>query len=161
VGVLHASTKAAICLCFSVSMYRPNLLGTGTMTFPHVSYLFVERSLELRRVIGRKSSPRNEHKVLGAKIRSSKREVSPKVGWHIETKVCWAHPKGCWPQPDLIALRKHLRHRAPPRNPVEGLPVERDSARDGLQTGRGSAEKLTPSRWSQPVAKTHSRCDIQ
>lgn len=36
-----------------------------------------------------------------------------------------------------------------------------DSAGDGLQTGRESAEKLAPSRWSQPVAKTHSQCDIQ
>jgi transposase-like protein len=30
-----------------------------------------------------------------------------------------------------------------------------------FKTGRGSAEKLAPSRWPQPVAKTRSRCDIQ
>ena len=58
-------------------------------------------------------------------------------------------------QPD----RKHLRHRAPPHDPIEGLPVEQDRARDGLQTGRGRAEKLAPSRRPQPVAKTRSRCD--
>jgi hypothetical protein len=27
---------------------------------------------------------------------------------------------------------------SPPHDPVEGLPVEQDSARDGLQTGRGA-----------------------
>ena len=44
--------------------------------------------------------------------------------------------------------RKHLRHRAPPHHPIEGLSVERDRARDGLQTGRGRTEKLAPSRRS-------------
>src|SRR3954452_25310267 len=57
--------------------------------------------------------------------------------------------------------RKHLRHRAPPHHPIEGLSVERDRARHGLQTGRGCTEKLAPSRWPQPVAKTRSWCDIQ
>jgi hypothetical protein len=42
---------------------------------------------------------------------------------------------------------------APPHDPVEGLPVEQDRARDGLQAARGRAEKLAPSRRSQPVAK--------
>ena len=60
-------------------------------------------------------------------------------------------------QPD----RKHLRHRAPPHDPIKGLSIQQDGARDCLQTGRGSAEKLAPSRWPQPVAKTRSRCDIQ
>ena len=57
--------------------------------------------------------------------------------------------------------RKHLRHRAPPHHPIEGLSVERDRARHGLQTGRGRTEKLAPSRRSQPFAKTRSRCDIR
>jgi transposase-like protein len=50
---------------------------------------------------------------------------------------------------------------APPHDPIEGLPVQQDGARDGLQTARGCAEKLASSRWPQPVAKTRSRCDIQ
>src|SRR6202045_1698784 len=44
--------------------------------------------------------------------------------------------------------RKHLRHRAPPHHPIEGLPVERHRARDGLQTGRRRPEMLAPSRRS-------------
>src|SRR5258708_30788140 len=44
---------------------------------------------------------------------------------------------------------------------IEGLPVQQDRARDGLQTARSRAEKLAPSRRHQPVAKTRSRCDIQ
>ncbi|MGY4592776.1 hypothetical protein ACVWXL_000522 [Bradyrhizobium sp. GM22.5] len=57
--------------------------------------------------------------------------------------------------------RKHLRHRSPPHHPIEGLPVQQDGTRDGLQTARGRAEKLASSRWPQPVAKTRCRCDIQ
>ncbi|MFK4492310.1 hypothetical protein ABIA45_007388 [Bradyrhizobium sp. USDA 336] len=38
--------------------------------------------------------------------------------------------------------RKHLRDVCHPHDSVEGLPVEQDSAADGLQTDRGSAEKL-------------------
>ena len=53
--------------------------------------------------------------------------------------------------------RKHLRYRAPPHDPIEGLPVQQDGARDGLQTARGRAEKLASSRWPQPVAKTRPR----
>ena len=49
----------------------------------------------------------------------------------------------------------------PPHHPIEGLPVQQDGTRDGLQTARGRAEKLASSRWPQPVAKTRSRCDIQ
>jgi len=56
--------------------------------------------------------------------------------------------------------RKHLRHRAPPHDPIEGLYVQQHRARDGLQTARSRAEKLAPSRRPQPVAKTRSRCDI-
>ena len=78
-------------LCFDVST-QPARNGHDDVSSRKL--LLVERSLELRRVIGRKSSPRNERQVLEAKIKSSKREVSPKVGWHIETKVCWVHPRG-------------------------------------------------------------------
>src|SRR5207302_10753539 len=42
--------------------------------------------------------------------------------------------------------RKALRHRGPPHDPIEGLSVEQDRARDGLQTARGRTEKLAPSR---------------
>jgi transposase-like protein len=57
--------------------------------------------------------------------------------------------------------RKHLLNRAPSHGPIEGLLIQQDGACDGFQTGRGRAEKLAPTRWSQPVAKTRSRCDIQ
>jgi putative transposase len=57
-------------------------------------------------------------------------------------------------------IEKHLRYCAPSHDPIEGLPVQQDRARDGLQTARGRAEKLASSRWPQPVAKTRSRCDI-
>ena len=43
-------------------------------------------------------------------------------------------------QPD----RKHLRHRAAQDDPIEGMPLEQDRARHGLQAGRGRAEKLAP-----------------
>jgi mutator family transposase len=42
-----------------------------------------------------------------------------------------------------------LRYRAPPHDPIEGLPVQQDGARDGLQTARGRVEKLASSRWPQ------------
>jgi hypothetical protein len=57
--------------------------------------------------------------------------------------------------------RKHLRYPAPPHDPIEGMPIQQDRARDGLQTGRGRSEKLASARWPPPVAKTHSRCDNQ
>ncbi len=43
-------------------------------------------------------------------------------------------------QPD----RKHLRDRAPPNHPIEGMPLEQDRARHGVQAGRGRAEDLAP-----------------
>jgi hypothetical protein len=42
------------CLCFSVSTYLSNLLGTGTRRLPGI--LFIERSLDFYRTIDRKSS---------------------------------------------------------------------------------------------------------
>src|SRR5258707_15124790 len=55
----HPTTKSREkCLCFSVSIYSSNLLGTGMVTFPHVHYYFVERSLDFYRTIDRKTSPR-------------------------------------------------------------------------------------------------------
>jgi len=55
---------------------------------------------------------------------------------------------------------KHVRNRAPSRDPVEGLPIEPHRAHHGFQACRSRAEKLaTPGR-PQPVAKTHSRCEI-
>jgi hypothetical protein len=46
---------------------------------------------------------------------------------------------------------KHLRYRAPPHDPIEGLPVQQDAS---------SSLKTIASAWSQPVAKTRPRCDI-
>src|SRR5919112_6553831 len=61
---------------------------------------------------------------------------------------------------DLEPDREHFRHRAAPHNPLEGLPVEQDGPRDGVQAGRRSAEKLAPARWPQSVAQAHSRCQV-
>src|SRR5205085_10849239 len=70
-------------------------------------------------------------------------------------------PAEHWKLADDQPHRKHLRHRSPPHHPIEGLPVQQDGTRDGLQTARGRAENLASSRWPQPVAKTRCRCDIQ
>ena len=40
------------------------------------------------------------------------------------------------------------------------LPMHRYRAGRGVQVGQGRAEKLAPSRWSQPVAKTDSGCEV-
>ena len=42
--------------------------------------------------------------------------------------------------------REHLRHRAPPYHPREGLPFEHNGARDDVQARRGRTEKLAPAR---------------
>jgi len=52
--------------------------------------------------------------------------------------------------------RKHVRHRAPPNNPIKRLPVEQYRPRHGLQVGRRCAEILAKARWPPPVAKDHS-----
>src|SRR5215475_9238111 len=63
---------------------------------------------------------------------------------------------------------KHLRTSNPiestfataPHDPLEGLPLEQDSTRHGVQARRGRAEKLAQARWPQPVAQAHSRCQV-
>src|SRR6185436_9159589 len=61
---------------------------------------------------------------------------------------------------DLEPNREHLCYRAAPHNPREGLPVEQDGARDGVQARQRGAEKLAQARWPQPVAQAHSRCQV-
>jgi hypothetical protein len=56
--------------------------------------------------------------------------------------------------------RKHLRDRAAQDHPIEGMPLEQDRARHGVQVGRGRTEELAPSRQSQPVAKNHRGCEV-
>ena len=56
--------------------------------------------------------------------------------------------------------RKHLRDRAAPHDPIEGMPLEQDRARHGLQARRGRREKLASPRRPQPVAETHPRCKV-
>ena len=48
-----------------------------------------------------------------------------------------------------------------PHDPIEGMPVQQDAARDGLQIACMRPKKLASSRWSQPIAKTRSRYNIQ
>ena len=59
-------------------------------------------------------------------------------------------------QPD----REHVRNRAPSNYPLEGLPVEQNRTRNGLQAHRRRAKKLASSRRSQPIAKTDPGCEI-
>jgi transposase-like protein len=67
----------------------------------------------------------------------------------------WKHLRTTNPIESTFATVRHRTIRS------KGMPVQQDGARDGLQAARGCAEKLAPSRWPQPVAKTRSRCDIQ
>ena len=57
--------------------------------------------------------------------------------------------------------REHVRHGATPHDPIEGLPLEQDRARDGLQAHRGRAEKLALPRRPQQIAKVDHRCEIR
>lgn len=57
--------------------------------------------------------------------------------------------------------RKHLRHRAPPHHPIEGLPLECDGARHGVQARRCRPEILAPPRRPQPVAQGRAGCKVQ
>jgi hypothetical protein len=65
---------------------------------------------------------------------------------------------GCWLFGNLASTFAVL---SPPHDPIEGLPVQQDPARNGVQIARGRPEKLATARRTQPVAKTRSRCDIQ
>jgi len=51
---------------------------------------------------------------------------------------------------------KHLRTT----NPIEGLPLEPDRARHGLQAGRRRTEKLASAQRPQPVAEGDPRCKV-
>ena len=100
-----------------------------------------------------------------AKLKAIMAEYKAHGAWdrrvHHATRVLRLPGRALETLADHQPHRKHLRHRAPPHHPIEGLPIQQDRARDGLQTGRDGAEKLAPSRRSQPVAKTRSRCDIR
>ena len=67
----------------------------------------------------------------------------------------WKHLRTTNPIESTFATVRHRTIRS------QGLPLEQDRARHGLQTRRGRAEKLAPSRRPRPVAKTHSRCEIR
>ncbi len=56
--------------------------------------------------------------------------------------------------------RKHLRDRATQDHPLEGMPLEQDRARHGVQAGRRRAEDLASPRRPQPVAKDHRGCEV-
>jgi hypothetical protein len=50
-----------------------------------------------------------------------------------------------------------VRDHPAPHGVLQGLSFEQDRARHDLQARRGRREKLASSRWSQPVAESHSR----
>ena len=53
--------------------------------------------------------------------------------------------------------RKHSRHRATPYRAIQGMPLQQDGARHGLQTRPGGTEQLAPPRRTQPVAQADRR----
>ena len=53
--------------------------------------------------------------------------------------------------------RKHIRHRATPYRAIQGMPLQQDGARHGLQTRPGGTEQLAPPRRTQPVAQADRR----
>lgn len=55
---------------------------------------------------------------------------------------------------------QHLHHRTPPHDSIEGLPVEHNHARHGVQTRRRRSKKLALSRRTQPVAEGLPRCQV-
>jgi transposase-like protein len=65
----------------------------------------------------------------------------------------WKHLRTTNPIESTFATVRHRTIR-------QGLPVEQDRARHGVQVGRGRAEKLAPPRRPQPVAKTHPGCEV-
>ena len=53
--------------------------------------------------------------------------------------------------------RKHIRYRATPYRAIQGMPLQQDGARHGLQTRPGGTEQLAPPRRTQPVAQADRR----
>ena len=49
------------------------------------------------------------------------------------------------------------RHRATPYRAIQGMPLQQDGARHGLQTRPGGTEQLAPPRRTQPVAQADRR----
>ncbi|MGY4501866.1 transposase-like protein [Bradyrhizobium sp. GM24.11] len=107
----------------------------------------------------RRAGVRRLHRGLRAEIREGGR--LPEQGSRHAARLLRLPGRALETPADDQPHRKHLRHRAPPHHPIEGMPVQQDGARHGLQTARGRTEKLATARRTQPVAKTRSRCDIQ
>ena len=56
--------------------------------------------------------------------------------------------------------RKHIRHRATPYRAIQGMPLQQDGARHGLQAHPGGTKQLAPPRRTQPVAQADRRCKV-
>ena len=56
--------------------------------------------------------------------------------------------------------REYIRDRAPPDDTLEGMPIEQNRSRHGLQACSSGRETLASSRWTKPIAKGHSRSKI-
>jgi transposase-like protein len=74
----------------------------------------------------------------------------------------WKHLRTTNPIESVMpkACMRTWRDRAPPHDPIEGLPLQQDRARHGVQAGRGRATLVAPARRSCPVAKTRPGCEV-
>ena len=56
--------------------------------------------------------------------------------------------------------REYIRDRAPPDGTLEGMPIEQNRSRHGLQAFSSGRETLAASRWTKPIAKGRSRSKV-
>ena len=61
------------------------------------------------------------------------------------------------PIESTFATVRHIRHRATPYRAIQGMPLQQDGARHGLQTRPVGTEQLAPPRRTQPVAQADRR----
>src|SRR5437660_11536484 len=57
----------------------------------------------------------------------------------------------------LEPRREHIRDRAPPDDTLQGVPIEQNCSRHGLQARSSGGETLASPRWKKPIAKGRSR----
>jgi Transposase, Mutator family len=56
--------------------------------------------------------------------------------------------------------REHIRDRAPPNDTREGMPIEQNWSRHGLQACSSGGETWASPRWKKPIAKGRSRSKV-
>ena len=56
--------------------------------------------------------------------------------------------------------REHIRDRAPPDDTLQGVPIEQNCSRHGLQARSSGGETLASPRWKKSIAKGRSRSKV-